>query len=270
MHAPSAAPFPQLALPLRNLLIVLGLGGVLGRLGPYDTFGSGAATYAYWIGLLAAGWAQVALALHALRQAPPLAGKPEPLLVVLAVLLAALPTTFEVAWAESLLRGRPVIQGIMLLGLYGDVVMILLAVSLPLSLVRGLEIFPAGRGPAEAPALRPGQEPPADPAPAAAAPFLKRVPARLGTELLALETEDHYLRIHTPLGSDLVLCSLGEALAGLPPDMGLRVHRSWWVAASAVAGSEREGDRLLLTLSGGLRVPVSRTYMLAVKERGWA
>jgi DNA-binding LytR/AlgR family response regulator len=67
---------------------------------------------------------------------------------------------------------------------------------------------------------------------------LGRIPAKLGTELLYIEVEDHYLRVHTPLGSDLLLFRLADAVAGLEPALGRQVHRSYWVARHAVASSE--------------------------------
>ena len=47
---------------------------------------------------------------------------------------------------------------------------------------------------------------------------------------------------------------------------GTQVHRSWWVATRAV-GPERQVDRLVLT--NGVEVPVSRSYRLAARDRGW-
>ena len=70
--------------------------------------------------------------------------------------------------------------------------------------------------------------------------LLRRVPPALGRDLLALEMEDHYLRIHTALGSDLILLRLRDALAELGPSRGRQVHRSWWVAEGAVASAERD------------------------------
>jgi hypothetical protein len=99
--------------------------------------------------------------------------------------------------------------------------------------------------------------------------FSRRIPGRLGAELLALQTEDHYLRIHTKLGSDLVLCRLSDALAELEGVDGLQVHRSWWVARSAVEAVEREGQKTRLRLVNGLSVSVSRTYLPAVRAAGW-
>lgn len=69
--------------------------------------------------------------------------------------------------------------------------------------------------------------------------LLSRLPNRLGKEVVALEAEDHYLRVHTTLGSDLILMRLSDAIAAIGPDLGLQVHRSWWVAHYAIIGFVR-------------------------------
>jgi DNA-binding LytR/AlgR family response regulator len=96
--------------------------------------------------------------------------------------------------------------------------------------------------------------------------FLERVrPERRGA-LLALRAEGHYLRVYTDAGSDMILYRLSDALDEVGGDEGARVHRSWWVAARALA-DERHAEHLRLT--NGLSVPVSRSYRLAARERGW-
>jgi len=58
----------------------------------------------------------------------------------------------------------------------------------------------------------------------------------------------------------------GDALQELGGLEGLQVHRSWWVARAAIAAVERDGQRMSLTLSTGLVVPVSRAYQKIVRE----
>ncbi|MFN3521028.1 MAG: LytTR family DNA-binding domain-containing protein [Phenylobacterium sp.] len=108
-------------------------------------------------------------------------------------------------------------------------------------------------------------------APAAAPPrFLERLPPKLaGAELWAVEAEDHYLRLHTSKGQDLILMRLADAVAELDGIEGAQVHRSWWVSREAVVGAERGDGRAILTLKDGSKVPVSRTYAKAIRERGW-
>ncbi|MFV4649348.1 LytTR family DNA-binding domain-containing protein, partial [Mycobacterium tuberculosis] len=65
--------------------------------------------------------------------------------------------------------------------------------------------------------------------------LLDRLPPRLGRNLLCLRMEDHYVRAHTDRGSDLLLMPLKAAVAELGEVEGMQVHRSWWVARSAVA-----------------------------------
>ena len=100
--------------------------------------------------------------------------------------------------------------------------------------------------------------------------FLERLPFKLrGAELYAVQSEDHYLRLHTSRGSDLILMRLGDALAELEGLEGAQTHRSWWVARDAVLEAHRSEGRAVLKLKSGAEVPVSRTYAKALREAGW-
>ena len=100
--------------------------------------------------------------------------------------------------------------------------------------------------------------------------FLDRLPLRLRhARLLAIEAEDHYLRVHTDAGSDLVLLRMVDAIAELDGLAGARTHRSWWVARDAVVNVASGGGRTTLTLAGGLAVPVSRGARPDLAAQGW-
>jgi len=110
----------------------------------------------------------------------------------------------------------------------------------------------------------------AAPAGAPPAKFLARLPAKLaGAELFAVEAEDHYLRLHTSLGQDLILLRLGDAIAELEGLEGAQTHRSWWVAKSAVADVAKLDGRAVLTLKDGAEVPVSRGFVKDLRAAGW-
>ncbi len=100
--------------------------------------------------------------------------------------------------------------------------------------------------------------------------FLDRLPPKLrGATLRAVQSEDHYLRLHTDRGSDLILMRLSDAVAELEGLEGARTHRSWWVARDAVRGVRRGDGRATLLLEGGLEAPVSRRYARALRVAGW-
>lgn len=104
----------------------------------------------------------------------------------------------------------------------------------------------------------------------APARFLDRLPPKLrGARLIAVQSEDHYLRLHTDRGSDLILMRLSDALAELEGLEGAQTHRSWWVARDAVRDVARGDGRATLTLDGGLSVPVSRRHARALRAAGW-
>jgi DNA-binding LytR/AlgR family response regulator len=97
--------------------------------------------------------------------------------------------------------------------------------------------------------------------------LLSRLPPEIGSDIIALETEDHYLRVHAAGGSALILMRMADAVALLDPRLGAQVHRRWWVAEAAVAGVRAEGQKLSLCLIDKTLVPVGRTFSAAVKAR---
>ena len=104
----------------------------------------------------------------------------------------------------------------------------------------------------------------------APARFPERLPPRLrGAVIRAVQAEDHYLRIHTDRGSDLILMRLSDALDELEGLEGAQTHRSWWVAKDAVRDVARGDGRATLTLDGGITAPVSRRYARALRDAGW-
>lgn len=90
----------------------------------------------------------------------------------------------------------------------------------------------------------------------------------LGREVLALQMEDHYVRVHRPAGSELILMSLSRAIKAVEAD-GLRTHRSSWVAAHAVTAVEGNACSMRLRLSNGVVAPVARSAVTHLETAGW-
>ena len=104
--------------------------------------------------------------------------------------------------------------------------------------------------------------PPAPPA------LLDRLPLEKRGALVALSVEDHYVRIRTTKGEELILMRLSDAMRETGDVAGAQVHRSHWVAFDHVAQAERSGDRAILTLTDGTQIPVSRANLPKIKEAG--
>jgi hypothetical protein len=108
------------------------------------------------------------------------------------------------------------------------------------------------------------------PLPEAEAVFRRRLSAKRRTaRLIAVEAYDHYLRVHTDQGEELITLRFADALSELALAHGYRVHRSWWIAAEAIeAVSWRRGVGEA-RLADGLVAPVSRGQAQILKEAGW-
>ncbi len=192
--------------------------------------------------------------------------------MVVVSIIVAIPHTFIVVVASMLMFGTGTLSVGTVLG-FGAVVLMF---SLVLTTINYLS------SPRDLPGALAAALPPASPVLPPASPVLppasavlptglaERLPPRLGTgRLIALEAEDHYLRIHTDLGNDIILMRMVDAVALLDLVPGARVHRSWWVARSAVEGSSSLDGRTTLRLATGLVVPVSRSMRPSLAAEGW-
>lgn len=217
----------------------------------------------YWFGLLLLGSALSLGAQRALLGAPTRRLWRRGAVLALGMSAVMLPVVYV---ATHLLFGG----GWSLRGLAGLAVPVL-AVSAAMTALNVLVLRARDAAAAPAPvpaaaAVSPqGAAPPPEPS-----AFMRRLPPRLrGAELYAVEAEDHYLRVHTDRGSDLLLMRLADALDELGPVEGARTHRSWWVARAAVADARRGDGRATLVLKDGAQVPVSRSYAPVLREAGW-
>lgn len=243
-----------------RFLAVAGI--ALGLAGPFSTF------TAWSLPVRIAFWVAAVLAIGAINFATRhliarLAGDRLPLwtVLVLTCVVAAVPGGFLLWFVVPPLLG-PASDRISLPVVIGEVMLINAVLTFVGVLVaqRGGRAAVVGAEPLEAaPATKgePGR-------------WSERLPAEhRGSDLLALEAEDHYLRVHTSAGSTLILLRLGDAVAELGPERGAQVHRSWWVARGAVERIERAGEKVALVLRGGLRVPVSRGNRAKLAAMGW-
>ena len=88
-------------------------------------------------------------------------------------------------------------------------------------------------------------------------------------DVICLQMEDHYVRVHRMTGSTLELMALRDAIRRYGNSDGLQVHRGWWVAADATRGAERNARNWRLILRNGLEVPIARNRINLARERGW-
>ncbi len=243
---------------LRQGAVTAGIGAVLAMIGPFGTYLDLTLSerLIYWLGIIVVNWLQITAALWAVERLSGDRNLAWPLQTVAACLLAAVPATFEVIWLETTFRPNALGYLPPWGQIYVYVVVLSLAITVPLFALYRLR-WPDGVN------TPPDGDTQSEPA------FLRRIPATLGRELLCLETEDHYLRVHTAVGDDLILHRLRDALAELEGADGLQVHRGYWVARAAVANVERDGRKIVLVLVNGLRVPVSRSFQPQLKAAGW-
>ncbi len=104
----------------------------------------------------------------------------------------------------------------------------------------------------------------ADQAATLQARFLDRLPPEVGRDVVYLKVSGHYITVVTTAGSGSLLMRLADAVAELEGE-GMQVHRSFWVAYRHITAIEQRDGRTVVCLTGGEEVPVSRTFVAAVR-----
>lgn len=246
-----------------ELVVMVAVGVTLAALGPFGSFaiGSFGARLAYWVPAALIGYAifrPTTLAAFAIARRLDLS---ELGAAVVGVLVAAVPASFAIAYFGGYRPGAEpsfdqLFQLYVQVGVIGVLVMTLF-------ILIGRNSSTSERSADARPAA------PVMARPISTAPFLSRLPGAWADRLVALEMEDHYVRAHGHGTSALILLRMRDAEAELAGIDGMRVHRSWWVARSAVEKVLRDGRGYKLRLTNGLEPPVARDRIAVLKAAGW-
>lgn len=231
----------------RRLSLATATGLLLGLIGPFGSYLNDglAARMAYWTALV---WLGVVLHSLSAAVALDLAERwraPRAVMVAAAVAIASAPLAALSAALGRLVWPRYT-AGLGPLDWYGQTLII------SGLLVAGLLWLEARLSPRRPPESAAGEMPP-----------------RLRDRVLCLQIEDHYVRVHTAQGSELILMSLKDAMAAMAGVEGLQTHRSWWVARAAVAQAREAGRAASLVLTNGVIAPVARNRIAHLRAAGW-
>ena len=74
----------------------------------------------------------------------------------------------------------------------------------------------------------------------------------------------HYVEVVTTAGTAVVLMRLSDVARALD-GQGMQTHRSYWAAYRHVVRLQSDDHRVVLHLTGGHRVPVSRSFRADVR-----
>lgn len=83
-----------------------------------------------------------------------------------------------------------------------------------------------------------------------------------------LRTSRNYIEVCNEQHSSYVRLSLTSAAQQIPKEMGLRIHKEYYVIRAAVRRSTRDGGRHFLEIGNDIQLPVGRSFLAAVKAEG--
>lgn len=252
------ASFAVIRPALRDLRFWAGLAGlglVLGVAGPFGTLDNLPLLprLAYWLTMILVTGPVGFLLSHTTRRRLETAGLPRLPASILSGTLMGLPIAALVLGLNALFLE----SGDVALG-EAELALAIVVLSATVSPVVTLVFFSA-----------PELPPPSAAGRNATPRLFHRIPADLHAPLVGLSAIDHYTEVVTTKGRHQILLRFSDAVAESAPTLGLRIHRSHWVALDQITAARRDGPRAIVTLSDGRDRPVSRGNVLALEQAGY-
>lgn len=234
------------------LAVMVGIGIVAGITGPFSTFEhlAPAPRLFYWLAIVLGTYGAGLVGANLARALLLPGGRPLVMAILVEGLGASVPVTACVVLISFLFFPDLSATGLSLGSLY----LYCLLISLALMAVLEGVIEPQMKR------RQAGAAPPDD-----APPILGRLPLSVRGKLSHMSMADHYVEVFTDRGKALVLMRLADAITETRGVPGLQIHRSHWVALDAVAAFKRVNGRPVIELNTGEILPVSRSYLAAVR-----
>lgn len=90
--------------------------------------------------------------------------------------------------------------------------------------------------------------------------FINLLPNNIGSDIIYLRSEEHYLKVATVSGEGLIFYGLSNAIRDLERlgIEGFHVHRSYWVSRKHILRIEIESNGAFALMSNNRTIPISR------------
>ena len=242
----------RLLLELWAMLLLASIVGFMGPFGTYDDEGL-VSRIVHWWQLLMGAYVLIRPIIIALGQLAAKSDLPKQTVVFWGVVVASVP--LAILWRNVGQDEFRELDG------YAGLLPFSLFCALAVLGVTQWALY-ADRRLAGAPSSRPPPLPEAEesaaPEPDTKPALAKRLSPNFVGDIIALQSEDHYVRVHGQQGSELILIRLRDAIAEMEGVDGWQVHRSWWVARRGVVSAAPSGRSWALTLENGNTALVAR------------
>lgn len=97
--------------------------------------------------------------------------------------------------------------------------------------------------------------------------FMSVIPQEIGTDIIYLKSELHYIRVATNKGERLVLFNLKDAITDVEKTVrGIQTHRSYWVASGHIKRMISHNNQKFIITSTDVKIPVSRRKSVEVRK----
>lgn len=96
--------------------------------------------------------------------------------------------------------------------------------------------------------------------------FLANIPNENTEDIFLIKASENYIEVYYKNNIKLIQYRLKNAILEMPADIGIQVHRSYWVNKKFIIKLEKENKKRFITLKNGMQIPVGSSYQKYVEN----
>lgn len=96
--------------------------------------------------------------------------------------------------------------------------------------------------------------------------FLANIPKENIEDIFMIKANENYIEVYFKENTEMIQYRLKNAILEMPADLGLQVHRSYWVSKKFIVKLEKKNKKMIIYLKNGIQVPVGSSYQKYVEN----
>lgn len=98
--------------------------------------------------------------------------------------------------------------------------------------------------------------------------LISRLPYSKQGAVISVEMSDHYAKITTTKGSEMLHLRMSDAVEQLSDHDGIQIHRSFWINRKYLKEVYRDGRKTMVRLTNGSEFPIGDSFIKKAADAG--
>jgi DNA-binding LytR/AlgR family response regulator len=96
--------------------------------------------------------------------------------------------------------------------------------------------------------------------------FLAKIPEHKRDSIFMIKSNENYIEVFFEDKIETINYRLKDAIKEMPANMGIQIHKSYWINKSYFKEISKKNNKNYITLTNSLEIPIGGTFLALIKE----